>query len=91
MRCEEEWRSDLRDARAIMKRKRQLMLQHLPNSFHNSLSGFGMFAMLPLSVDQVNRLKHEHKVFLLLDGRINIGGIPEAKIKDLCDKIVTVL
>lgn len=90
-RCEDAWRSDLRDARAIMKRKRELMLEHLPNSFHHSLSGYGMFAMLPLTVDQVNKLKHDHKVFLLLDGRINIGGIPEAKIKDLCEKIVAVL
>lgn len=90
-RCQDAWRGDLAEARAIMKRKRALMLQHLPLAFHNSLSGYGMFAMLPLTVDQVNKLKHEHKVFLLLDGRINIAGIPEARIGELCEKIGAVL
>ncbi len=87
----ELWRADLTEARAIMKRKRQLMIDHLPESFHSSLSGYGMFAMLPLSVEQVNKLKHEHRVFLLLDGRINIGGIPEARIGELCEKILRVM
>jgi len=90
-RCQDVWRGDLAEARAIMKRKRTLMLQQLPPAFHNSLSGYGMFAMLPLTVEQVNKLKHEHKVFLLLDGRINIGGIPEARIGELCEKIAAVL
>lgn len=89
-RCQDAWRADLAEARTIMKRKRALMLQHLPSAFHNSLSGYGMFAMLPLSVEQVNTLKHEHKVFLLLDGRINVGGIPEARIGELCEKICLV-
>ncbi len=90
-RCPEAWRDDLKTARSVLTRKRKLMLQNLPESFHNSLSGYGMFAMLPLTEDQVNRLKHEHKTFVLLDGRINIGGIPEARMKELCEKIIAVL
>lgn len=90
-RCEDLWRSDLADARRMLTRKRELMIEHLPNSFHDSLKGYGMFAMLPLTVDQVHTLKNEHKAFLLLDGRINIGGIPEARVQELCEKIVKVL
>jgi aspartate/tyrosine/aromatic aminotransferase len=90
-RCPEEWRENLKEARGILQRKRKLMLEHLPERFHNSLSGYGMFAMLPLTVDQVNRLKHEYKTFILLDGRINIGGIPEARITELCRNITAVL
>jgi aspartate/tyrosine/aromatic aminotransferase len=85
------WRADLKEARQILTRKRQIMLKMLPRQFEASLKGYGMFAMLPLTVDQVNRLKHEHKVFVLLDGRINIGGIPEARIAELCEKIQSVL
>ncbi len=90
-RCPEVWRSDLRDARAVLKRKRQMMLENLPSEFQNSLSGFGMFAMLPLTEHQVNRLKLEHKTYILLDGRINIAGIPETRIGELCEKIAAVL
>lgn len=90
-RCPDVWRSDLATARATLTRKRNLMVEKLPGTFHNSLSGYGMFAMLPLTEAQVNRLKHEHKAFILLDGRINIGGIPEARIGELCGKIEQVL
>lgn len=90
-RNEDAWRSDLKDARTVMRRKRALMLENLPPSFQDSLRGHGMFAMLPLSEAQVNRLKHEHKTFLLLDGRINIGGIPEVRIKELCENVAAVL
>lgn len=85
------WQKDLLEARTVLARKRELMLKYLPNVFHNSLSGFGMFARLPLSETQVNRLKLEHNAFILLDGRINIGGIPEKRIEELCAKIGKVL
>ncbi len=90
-RAQDMWRADLRSARETLMRKRQRMLEKLPPSFHSALSGYGMFAMLPLTEAQVNRLKLEHKTFVLLDGRINIGGIPEARIGELCEKIGRVL
>ncbi len=83
-----QWREDLRAARLLMQRKRELLKQNLPDSFQRSLAGYGMFAMLPLSPDQVLRLKVEEKVFLPLDGRINIAGIPEKRIGELCVKII---
>lgn len=89
--AKEQWENDLLAARTVLVSKRRRMMKHLPDVFHKALSGYGMFAMLPLSVTQVNKLKHEHHVFILLDGRINIGGIPEARIRELCGKIVAVL
>lgn len=87
----DEWLSDLRDAREIMKRKRILLLKYLPENFHASLRGHGMYAMLPLTPEQVLRLKTEHKVFMTLAGRINIAGIPERRIGELAEKIGRVL
>lgn len=87
----QEWLEDLAAARSVMKTKRDLLLKNLPESFHAALSGYGMFAMLPLSVDQVQTLKTKYKVFLPLDGRVNIAGIPEKKIAELCEKITAVL
>ena len=66
------------------------MLGHLPKTFTNALLGHGMFAMLPLSPGQIGRLKREHKVFFTGDGRINIAGIPLARVEEMCEKIVRV-
>ena len=82
-----QWRDDLRSARQMMARKRALLIKNLPDSFHASLAGFGMFAMLPLTSEQIVRLKTEEQVFLAPDGRINIAGIPEKRIAELCEKI----
>ncbi|MFA5799687.1 MAG: aminotransferase class I/II-fold pyridoxal phosphate-dependent enzyme [Candidatus Peribacteraceae bacterium] len=86
----DQWRADLRLARETMQRKRQRMKEHLPESLHSALAGYGMFAMLPLSGEQIIRLKEEHNVFLTLDGRINIAGIPLKRIEELCEKIMKV-
>lgn len=78
-----EWRENLRECRAVLRSKRSLIAEHLPESFRTALSGNGMFAMLPLSVDQIRELKSVHSVFLTEDGRINIAGIPFYRIERL--------
>ena len=81
------WLQDLRDTRAILDRKRQLLIDGLPSSFTASLRGHGMFAQLPLTEAQIIELKDHHNVFMTLDGRINIAGIPEKRIGELCGKV----
>lgn len=90
-RCPDVWREDLAEARRVMAKKRKTMIQSLPSSFTDALTGFGMFAMLPLTPEQVDRLKTEHQVYLPRDGRLNIAGIPEARIAELCRRIEKVL
>ncbi len=87
---QDEWLADLRQARATIGAKRQNMLKHLPASFKNSVDGNGMFAMLPLTGEQVDELQLKHNVFLTRDGRINIAGIPMKRIEELCQKIANV-
>lgn len=86
-----EWLQDLRNARTVMRKKREAMTQLLPDSFHASLRGHGMFAMLPLTKEQVMKLRTGHKVFLTDDARINIAGIPLRRMEELCQKIRSVL
>src|SRR3989344_5255027 len=81
-----EWRADLKNARKIMHEKRTMMHDLLPDNFKSPLEGFGLFAMLPISESQVAGLKKQN-VFLTLDGRINIAGIPMKRIEELCEKI----
>lgn len=85
------WEEDLKAARAIINRKRQMMIDALPEPFKTALRGYGLFAMLPLTSAQVQRLKNEENVFLAHDGRINVAGIPEARIPEFCEKVGKVL
>ncbi len=82
-----QWLADLKGARETMTRKRQLLRDALPERFHPSLAGFGMFAMLPLTLEQIKTLRTDHKVFFTDDGRINIAGIPVDRMAELCEKI----
>lgn len=87
----DEWLADLQNARAVINEKRALMTEGLPDSFKISLRGYGMFAKLPLNEEQIHRLKTEHKVYITLDGRMNIAGIPKTRISELREKIIAVL
>lgn len=86
-----EWLTDLEYARKVMLDKRELLKQYLPATFQASLAGHGMFAQLPLKREQILKLKREYNVFMTLDGRINIAGIPHVRIEELCEKIRLVL
>lgn len=86
-----EWLQDLLRTRTLVDTKRAMMTELLPEPFQVALRGHGMFAMLPLSLDQIHRLKTEHAVYMTLDGRLNIAGIPEIRVGELCEKIVNVL
>lgn len=88
---QKEWLQDLKAARENMTKKRRGLKEKLPEKFQTSLNGFGMFAVLPLSPAQIERLKTEHNVFLTGDGRINIAGIPLKRIAELAEKIRAVL
>jgi aspartate/tyrosine/aromatic aminotransferase len=82
----EDWRNDLSSARLLLQQKRRTLAEQLPAEFSQVLSGNGMFAILPLSTEEIQQLKAE-KVFLTNDGRINIAGVPLARISELAEKI----
>ena len=86
-----EWEEDMKSARETMVEKRGALKRALPQEFSAALDGHGMFAVLPLTPEQIDRLKTELKVFLTRDGRINIAGIPLKRIGELAQKIARVL
>jgi aromatic-amino-acid transaminase len=47
----------------------------------------GMFAMLPLSKDQIQALREDHGIYMAGSGRINIAGLTTGNI----DKFVSAL
>jgi aromatic-amino-acid transaminase len=87
----EAWLGDLKQVRTTLARKRKAMIELIPAACKAAMRGFGMFAMLPLTTEQILKLKNEHKVFMTLDGRINIAGIPDARIGEFCEKVGKVI
>ena len=50
----------------------------------------GLFAMLPLSKDQIQRLRDEHAVYMAGSGRINIAGLHSGNIDTFIDALAAV-
>lgn len=86
----DEWLHDLAQAREMLGRKRVTLHANLPEGMRKSTEGHGMFAMLPLTPEQIDALKNDHNVFLTGDGRLNIAGIPLKRVPELADRIRTV-
>lgn len=82
------WRAELEAAKMMLDQKRIEMKKNLHESWHTHIDGDGMFTQLPLSADQVESLQKQN-VFLTLDGRVNISGIPSERIPEFCKKILS--
>lgn len=54
-------------------------------------SQYGMFSILGLSVEQVQRLKKEFSVYMVNSSRVNIAGISKDNIDYLTDSVLAVL
>ena len=50
-----------------------------------------MFSYSGLTKTQVDNLKHNHSIYIVGSGRINIAGISNANIDVLCDAIAAVM
>ena len=51
----------------------------------------GMFSFSGLSPEQVDRLRDEYSIYIVRSGRINVAGMTEANMAQLCDAIASVL
>jgi len=51
----------------------------------------GMFSMLPLSVEQVTKLREDHSIYMMPSGRMNIAGANNINIPHLATAILDVL
>ena len=52
--------------------------------------GRGMFALLPLSPDEVQRLREQHAIYMAGNGRINIAGLALRDCDRFADALATV-
>ncbi len=85
----DEWRRDLETVRVTLRKKRQALSEAIP-AFAEALKGEGMFASLPITQAQLLKLQSDHSVFFADGGRINIAGIPFARIPEVRKAIESV-
>lgn len=84
----QEWIGELRTMRNRLKASRaalshalcELRLTHLGRIV---AKGKGMFAVLPMNDDVVEELQREHGIYVVPGGRVNIAGLPEARIQSV--------
>lgn len=89
MKYKKEWKEDLRKARSMLDKRRNLLRKSLPE-FSDIIKGEGFYTQLPLTSEQTSTLAHEHSVFMGNEGRLCLAGIPENRIEEVAQKIKTV-
>lgn len=90
------WETELHDMQLRINTLRELFADKLtekgsPVDFDFIKSQFGMFSMLGLSVEQVQKLRSESSIYMVNSSRINIAGISPDNLDYLTDSILAVL
>lgn len=88
-----EWEAELTQMRERMKRLRAKLAEAIRQRSNSTDFDFiaehsGMFSLLGLPQDVVERLKVEDGVYMINDSRINVAGIPEDRVGELADYLL---
>lgn len=92
----DDWKEELETMRLRMVGLRQAFSEALRKRSNSERFDYiagqkGMFSRLPLNTAQLNKLRDEHGIYIVGDGRINVAGLPEEGLEQLADAICTVL
>lgn len=88
-----EWAAELKQMRERMKRLRVKLADAIRRKSNSKDFDFiadhsGMFSLLGLPGDVVQKLKTEDAVYMINDSRINVAGIPEDRVDELADYLI---
>ena len=88
-----EWEAELTEMRERMNRLRTKLAAAIRQKSNSKDFDFiaehsGMFSLLGLPGDVVQKLKVEDAVYMINDSRINVAGIPEDRVDELADKLL---
>ena len=90
-RLHELWLSELKGMRDRMKAMRKYFDEVFSaegyRCYEHVIKQNGMFSLLPLSKEQVLKLRQEHHIYLVNSGRINVSALNNARIEKLADLI----
>lgn len=82
-----DWRAELDMMRARIHMVRERLASADPRLSYIA-DQQGMFSMLPLSVEQVKKLRETHAIYMADSGRANLVGISDADLDRFCDAVV---
>lgn len=88
-----QWQAELTEMRERMKRLRVKLADAIRERSNSTDFDFitkhsGMFSLLGLPPDVVERLKVKDGVYMINDSRINVAGIPEDRVGELADYLL---
>ncbi len=88
-----EWEAELTEMRERMGRLRVKLSAAIRQKSNSKDFDFiaehsGMFSLLGLPGEVVQKLKTEDAVYMINDSRINVAGIPEDRVDELADKLL---
>jgi aromatic-amino-acid transaminase len=86
----EEWLSELATMRERINAIRQRIASADPRLAFIGKQ-FGMFSMLPLSKEQVLKLRQDHAIYMADSGRFNVVGLSDAQIDRFTAAVVEAL
>lgn len=89
------WREELESVRQSIVSKRRLISEVFRDAtgtqeFDYLAHGSGMFSLLRLSRDEIIQLRESQAIYAVEDGRINIAGLPSARIADFVAAVAQV-
>jgi len=90
-----EWEAELAAMRERMIRLREKLVAAIRTRSNSRDFDFvaehrGMFSLLGLPPQAVERLKRDRAIYMIDDSRINVAGIPEDRIEILADALLSV-
>ncbi|WP_439138851.1 aromatic amino acid transaminase [Roseicyclus sp.] len=90
------WRNELERMRRAMEGNRRALAEALRAETGSDRFGFlaahrGMFSLIGATPEQVERLRAEHGIYLVGDGRMNIAGLTQDTIPRVAQAIAQVL
>ncbi|HWV01298.1 MAG TPA: amino acid aminotransferase [Devosia sp.] len=88
-----EWEDELNQMRERMQRLRVKLAEAIKRKSNSKDFDFiadhsGMFSLLGLPQDVVEKLKKDDAVYMINDSRINVAGIPEDRVEELADYLI---
>lgn len=88
-----EWEAELSEMRERMIRLRSKLADAIrersnAHDFDFVAEHRGMFSLLGISPEAVERLKKTNAIYVIGDSRINVAGIPEDRVGELADAIL---
>lgn len=90
------WHKELAEMRGRIKKLRRQFVEKMKSTgqghdFSFLLSQHGMFSFSGLNQMQVDQLKNEHSIYIVGSGRINVAGMSEDRMDQLCHAVAEVM